>query len=142
MREAKQVIVMRKDLNMRKGKMISQGCHASLGALLSLMECHTIFRNPECDNSKNVMVKTLNIEEFGYLDHWLNGIFTKITVSVDSLEELETLYLQAKEAGIPTVKITDAGLTEFGGVPTVTCIAVGPHWSDEINLITGHLKLL
>jgi PTH2 family peptidyl-tRNA hydrolase len=31
---AKQVIVMRKDLGMRKGKMIAQGAHASLKVLL------------------------------------------------------------------------------------------------------------
>jgi PTH2 family peptidyl-tRNA hydrolase len=36
----------------------------------------------------------------------------------------------------------DAGLTEFNGVPTKTCIAIGPNWSDEIDEITGHLKLL
>lgn len=35
-RNVKQVIVMRKDLNMRKGKMIAQGAHASVDALLSL----------------------------------------------------------------------------------------------------------
>jgi len=142
MKEAKQVIVMRKDLNMRKGKMVSQGAHASLGAVLSLMEHNTIFRNPEIGNSKNVFVRTLSFEEFGYLDHWLNGIFTKITVGVDSLEELEEIYDKAFDANMPRVKITDAGLTEFNGVPTITCIAVGPYWSTEIDEITGHLKLL
>ena len=34
MDRAKQVIVMRKDLNMRKGKMIAQGAHASMKVLL------------------------------------------------------------------------------------------------------------
>ena len=34
MQVAKQVIVMRKDLGMRKGKMIAQGAHASLRVLL------------------------------------------------------------------------------------------------------------
>lgn len=34
MQSAKQVIVMRKDLGMRKGKMIAQGAHASLRVLL------------------------------------------------------------------------------------------------------------
>jgi len=32
--ERKQVIVLRKDLGMRKGKMVDQGAHASLGAIL------------------------------------------------------------------------------------------------------------
>ena len=33
-RRAKQVIVMRKDLNMRKSKMIAQGAHGSMKVLL------------------------------------------------------------------------------------------------------------
>ena len=31
----KQVIVMRRDLNMRKGKMVAQGAHASMAVLLN-----------------------------------------------------------------------------------------------------------
>ena len=38
--EHKQTIVLRKDLNMRKGKMIAQGAHASMRAILML------FMNP------------------------------------------------------------------------------------------------
>ena len=38
--------------------------------------------------------------------------------------------------------ITDAGHTEFHGVPTRTCLAIGPAWSDEIDAITGGLQLL
>jgi PTH2 family peptidyl-tRNA hydrolase len=33
----KQVIIIRKDLNMRKGKMIAQGAHASMKAIFDLM---------------------------------------------------------------------------------------------------------
>jgi peptidyl-tRNA hydrolase, PTH2 family len=38
--------------------------------------------------------------------------------------------------------ITDAGHTEFKGVPTKTCLAIGPNDVDEIDVVTGHLKLL
>lgn len=51
-------------------------------------------------------------------------------------------YQQAKDAGLIVSLIIDAGLTEFGGVPTNTCIAIGPSWEDDVNKITGHLKLL
>ncbi len=39
-------------------------------------------------------------------------------------------------------RIRGGALTEFGGVPTLTACAVGPWWSDEVDRITGHLKLL
>jgi PTH2 family peptidyl-tRNA hydrolase len=37
--------------------------------------------------------------------------------------------------------ITDRGLTEFGGVPTRTCLAVGPDYDDLIDPVTGGLEL-
>jgi peptidyl-tRNA hydrolase len=37
--------------------------------------------------------------------------------------------------------IRDAGITEFKE-PTITCAAFGPWWSDELDDITGHLKLI
>ena len=126
---SKQVIVMRKDLGMRKGKMISQGAHASLGSVLKLMK-------------KSNYKYELEFGKDSYLDEWLNGIFTKITVGVNSLDELMELYNKALEMDIPTILITDAGKTEFNGVPTVTCIAIGPYFSEEIDKITSHLKLL
>ena len=80
--------------------------------------------------------------EDSVLNDWLNGIFTKITVGVDSLAELEELYEAAALEGWPCAIIEDAGLTEFGGVPTVTAVAIGPYKSEEIDKLTGHLKLL
>jgi PTH2 family peptidyl-tRNA hydrolase len=38
--------------------------------------------------------------------------------------------------------VVDAGATEFHGVPTKTCCAVGPGWTDEVDAITGALPLL
>lgn len=129
----KQVIVMRKDLEMRKGKMIAQGSHASLGSLLKFFD--------KIENKGSITYKV----QFGkdsYLDQWLNGTFTKICLYVNSEEELLTIKKLCDEARIPNALIVDAGLTEFHGIPTKTCIGIGPWDSDQIDKITGSLKLL
>ncbi len=116
MSELKQVIVMRHDLNMRKGKMISQGSHASvLGVVNS--------NNPK-------LVK-----------QWLESGMTKICVRVESEEELLEIYQKALDAGLEAHMVIDAGRTEFKE-PTKTCISVGPNFIDKIDPITRHLKLL
>lgn len=131
MKISKQVIVMRKDLNMRKGKMISQGSHASLKALFDVMG-----ENDE----ENFFC--LNYTPKSALRNWIQGRFTKVCLYVESEKELDELYDKANKKGLMCSMIVDAGLTEFNGVPTKTCIAIGPNWSDEIDEITGHLKLL
>jgi len=131
---AKQVIVIRKDLNMRKGKMVAQGAHASMAAVLDRMVI--------LSHKKEIQEKTLILESGTPMESWINGLFTKVCVSVDSESELIKIYEKAKGAGLIASIITDAGLTEFNGVPTKTCIAIGPNWSEEVNQITGHLKLL
>lgn len=115
--ELKQVIVMRKDLNMRKGKMVAQGAHASMMAVLNHLD------NP-------------------IVEQWLNDLFTKIVVSVDSEEELLEIYQTAAQYGLVASLVRDVGLTEFHGDRTFTCAAIGPDKSDIIDLHTGHLKLL
>lgn len=129
----KQVIVMRKDLNMRKGKMVAQGAHASLKAILDLSYVHRdeLGRYLYAISAEDPRVRP-----------WIEGAFKKVCVYVNSEEELLALYEKAKEAGIITALITDSGLTEFNGVPTNTCIAVGPDFEDKINEITGELPLL
>jgi PTH2 family peptidyl-tRNA hydrolase len=127
MSKMKQVIVMRKDLNMRKGKMCSQAAHASLKAVI--------------ENLEDPQVK-----------EWLDGLFTKICVSVDSKEELLEIYDFAstliyytkddEKRVVPCAIIEDSGLTEFNGVPTYTCCAIGPAEDTVIDQITGKLKLL
>lgn len=123
---------MRKDLKMRRGKEIAQACHASTAILL--------------DNK----LKVLFYKTLGYFKipvnnawyEWLNGSFTKITVYVNSEQELLQVYEKAKSANLPTVLITDKGLTEFNNVPTNTCIAIGPVYKPELVGITNHLPLL
>lgn len=124
--EHKQVIVMRKDLNMRKGKLIAQGAHASMGAILSL-----------CKVEKDTLI--LEMDE--RVKPWLTGRFKKICVYVNSEEELLDIHEKAKSSNLVCSLIQDAGLTEFGGVKTYTAVAVGPDQEDRIDLITKHLPL-
>lgn len=136
--KVKQVIVMRTDLNMRKGKMIAQGAHASIGALL------LAFTKEFVTNSNDVSYYRYCAEfsENSALDEWLNGAFTKICVGVNSETALLEIYDKANDANLPVKLITDSGLTEFHNVPTHTCLAIGPFYSDKIDEITGNLKLL
>ena len=139
--DIKQVIVVRKDLNMRKGKIAAQVAHASMKVLLDRMSVTPNAANME-DPSNPFIIRAMTMTPNSYMNQWLEGSFAKIVVSCNSEEELRNLECDAHEAGIPNALITDAGATEFNGVPTVTCLAIGPHSSEEINKITGNLKLL
>jgi PTH2 family peptidyl-tRNA hydrolase len=129
---SKQVIVVRKDLNMRKGKIAAQVAHASLGAVLT---CSVT--DPRAGE-----VITIPLSDNEVLRNWFVGRFTKVCVSVDGEKELVDVYEKAKQAGLICSLITDAGLTEFNGVPTLTCCAIGPAFINDVDKITGHLKLL
>ena len=50
--------------------------------------------------------------------------------------------MKAEGSDLEVNVVTDNGATEFHGVPTVTCCAIGPDYSDKIDSITGNLKLL
>lgn len=127
--KAKQVIVMRKDLNMRKGKMIAQGSHACLKVLLDAATLAP-------DRSR------LTLETWPALAEWLGGRFAKICVSVTSEAELDAIVDKARAAGLPVGVVVDAGHTEFHGVPTKTCCAIGPAWIADVDAVTGQLPLL
>lgn len=123
----KQVIALRKDLGMGKGKLVAQGAHASLAALLSRADRGTAgeLRVPLDDD----------------IGPWLEGRFTKICVSVPDEEALMALYARALAAGLPCSLIRDSGFTQFNGVPTYTAVAVGPAPLETVDHITGELKL-
>ena len=142
MQKTKQVIVLRKDLNMRKGKMISQGAHASMKVLLDMMTSHGNFKYITSEGVDGEITLNLVVPGGSAMNDWLKGLFTKITLSVDSEQELVDLYEKAKSLNLPCSIIIDSGLTEFNGIPTKTAIAIGPAWSEEIDSITGQLKLL
>lgn len=124
----KQVLVVRKDLNMRKGKIAAQVAHASMGALLSKAEVRA-------DGSRL-------IPNHPDILAWLDGPFAKICVYVNSEEELLAIHQKAKDAGLINCLITDSGRTEFKGVPTNTVVAVGPGIWEEVDKVTGVLPLL
>jgi peptidyl-tRNA hydrolase, PTH2 family len=126
--ETKQVIVLRKDLNMRKGKMVAQGAHASMKVFF--------------DRMVHLGLGVHQMEASTEMHHWMTNAFTKICVSVNSEQELLDIYNSAKNEGIPCSLIQDAGRTEFGGVPTYTAVAVGPDRSEVLDKITSKLPLL
>jgi len=128
----KQVIVMRKDLNMRKGKMVAQGSHASMAFITRRF----------IDIADDYGTATHALALSAIEKRWLEESFVKICVSVDSEDELLAIQNAATEAGIVCHLITDNGLTEFDGVPTNTCLALGPDLSTRIDPLTSHLKLL
>lgn len=121
--QLKQILVLRTDLNMRKGKMVAQGAHASQLVLLNIQ------------SESNEAWKQ-------WYREWMAGPFTKICVGVGSESEMRELEGAASAAGFPTALITDSGLTEFHGIPTVTALGIGPAPAERLALITGALKLL
>ena len=134
----KQVLIVRKDLKMRKGKAIAQGAHASLASFLN--------KTVNLTNSNSLDSEFINwqisINREDPLVLWLQNDFTKIVLGIDSLEALLELEEKAKNNGIYTTKITDKGLTEFHGEPTITVLALGPDYSSKLDPITGKLELL
>lgn len=125
---AKQVIVVRKDLNMRKGKIAAQAAHASMKVFFDL------------NKSKDRFEMSIPLDP--YMVGWVEGQFTKVVVYVESEDDLLVCYTKAKELKLPAALITDAGKTEFDGEATNTCIAIGPGPDGKIDQVTGELPLL
>jgi len=133
--KTKQVIVWRKDLKVRKGKFGAQIAHASLKIIFDLCEPIDCYHHDKEEKGYAFVVDKA-------LQNWKDGIFTKIVLGCKNEDEILELEKKAKEAGLLNALITDVGKTEFNGIPTITCLAIGPADSDEIDKITGHLSLL
>ena len=126
----KQVIVIRRDLRMRRGKEIAQGAHASMAWLRQrVLQGLT-------PTAATGLVELSEVERT-----WLERSNRKVTVKVGSEEQLMAVYDQALRVGLVAHLITDGGLTEFGGVPTRTCLGIGPDYDDRIDPVTGDLEL-
>jgi peptidyl-tRNA hydrolase, PTH2 family len=133
MNDVKQVIVMRTHypndnggvFSPRKGKLIAQGAHAAMMWLSDRLRR---------SNYTNIHFSTEEIE-------WLKVSSTKICLQVNSEEELLAIYNKAKKKGLTAHLVTDSGKTEFAGVPTRTCLAIGPNKADKIDEVTKELKL-
>ncbi len=129
-RPVKQVIVIRRDLRMRRGKEIAQGAHASMAWLRQrVLQGMTLSGTAD-------QVELSEVERT-----WLERSNRKVTVKVSSEEDLIAVYEQALQAGLVAHLITDGGLTEFGGVPTRTSVGIGPDYDDRIDPVTGNLEL-
>ncbi|MCB9684977.1 MAG: hypothetical protein H6738_07860 [Alphaproteobacteria bacterium] len=118
----KQVLLYRRDLNMRKGKIAAQIAHASLKVLLDRDE-----------GSWDRLVIPLDEA----MASWTRARFAKIVLSVETEEDLVRAHEEARARGLPTALVTDAGHTEFHGVPTRTTVAIGPALAADIDVITG-----
>lgn len=134
----KQIIVVREDLNMSRGKIASQVAHASMKVLVDAMS-KSIGLTNEVEEYNLSFRDSENDKE---LKEWLNGSFTKIVVYVKNEEKLMQLYEKVQKAGLRVSLIIDNGNTEFGGVKTKTCIAIGPHSAERIDPFTKKYPLL
>lgn len=110
----KQVIVVRKDLEMDPGKLAAQCSHASVEATLK-------------SSKKNI-------------EAWKKEGAKKVVVKVDSEEELLDLQKKAESLGLVTALIKDAAKTFFKK-PTITCLGIGPDDDEKIDKVTGKLKM-
>ena len=121
--KVKQVIVMRKDLNLSKGQMVAQGAHASIAFLTNLVKAYP-----------NDIIPFYKCEE-----QWINGTFYKVCLAVNSEKELLDIGHQAVNSGLKVHYIQENDLFDE---PTFTCLAIGPDYSSNIDPVTKHLKLL
>jgi len=113
----KQIIVVRIDLDMGKGKIAAQVGHACvLGAE------HVRKSNPD------------------WFKEWWGGQ-EKVVVRVSSLKELEEIKEHAFSLNVPCSEVTDAGHTQIEP-GTTTCVSLGPAPEDLVDKISGNLKLL
>ena len=136
---SKQMIVMRRDLKMRKGKIAAQAGHACVTAVLMALEKENRLNQIRTDGN-GIYLEPSNMDATA-LSEWFDKGVAKICVYVDSEEELLEIDRKAKEAGIISALICDAGLTEFHGEPTYTCLALEPKSAEEVDKITKELPL-
>lgn len=134
--DTKQVIVWRNDLKVRKGKIAAQIAHGSnafitkglyktdMGGYLFL--ANGFYKEPELSE----------------IEHWLRHSFRKIVCYVNSEAELLEIYKKAVDKGLIAHIVEDNGATEFKGIKTTTCLALGPAESSKFKELTDHLPLL
>lgn len=124
----KQVIVVRRDLHLRKDELAAEAARASMQFLID---------NNEADRGNELTVKLSN-EEASWL---MSGSLVSV-VGCGSEDALRDLVLRATLADIEVHEITDAHKVDLDGTPTLTCAAFGPAPTDELDRITGALKLI
>ncbi len=116
----KQVIVVRKDIVMSKGKLAVQVAHASVSSVLEAVK------------------RGGRVEEWVWA--WYEEGQKKVIVKVKDLKELGRVFEEAVRRGLPCAFIRDAGKTELEpGTPTA--VGIGPAPEELIDEITGELPL-
>jgi len=118
----KQVIVIRTDTEMRKGKMCGQVAHAAISAFWKSVN------HSQSEIRKNAL-------------SWLGDIQTKVVCKIGSEKELESVAKSAEAVGLVVARIRDAGHTQLDP-GTFTCIGIGPDTAERLDPITRGLKLL
>lgn len=116
--EIKQVIIIRSDLDIGKGKTAAQAAHASLMSYF------------QAEKSDKAIAK-----------EWLDTGEKKIVLKVGDEEALTKLYKAFEFKKIPCALVSDAGLTQLPP-GTKTALGIGPWKGSEIDLFTRGLKLL
>ena len=116
-RGIKQVIVVRKDLKLTRGKMSAQASHASLQSYIK-----TFKKYPRIART------------------WLKKGGKKVIVYVSDRRALLALNRELPSK-IPKALITDAGMTHLKP-GTITCLGIGPFYEDELDKYTRKLKLV
>ena len=114
----KQVIVVRKDIVMGRGKLAAQVAHAAV-----------------------MTVERTRLARRDWLKLWFLTGQAKVVLRVEGLKELHDLESQAQMMGLPSARVQDSGLTQIPS-GTVTCIGIGPGPVEVLDKLTRHLKLL
>lgn len=139
--KSKQMIVMRRDLKMRKGKIAAQAGHACVEAVLMALAREGRLGEVRVTPDQS----WIYLEDEGApatpLSDWFDAGVAKVCVYVDSEEELLDLAVRGRELGFAVALVRDAGHTEFHGEPTYTCLAFEPLASEQIDPLTGDLPL-
>lgn len=112
------MLVVREDLGMSIGKTAAQCAHAAVG-----------------------MVQKLLGKRSKLLAAWEECGQPKICVKCDGVEQLLALAKAAEAKGLPVYVVQDAGRTEVAA-GTSTVLAIGPGAVEDVNAVTGELKLL
>lgn len=128
--DTKMVIIIRKDLKMRRGKEIAQACHGAIAAITNQM----------WDELKLYGIETRIQLDQATID-WMQNSYRKITVTVNSEQKLMDIYKRAENLHVRRTLIEDNGLTEFHNVKTKTVLVLGPDYDDRLDEITKHLTL-
>lgn len=139
MYSAKQVIVMRRDLQMRKGKIAAQAGHACVEAVLRAMSRDSLL--PLVRFAADGLTIDAPADCEAPVVRWFADGEAKICVYVNSEAELLAIHEKVTQAGHISALIQDAGFTEFHGEPTFTCLAIEPLPRPVVDEFTGTLPL-